>query len=112
MNFSMKIGTRQPCHKAQNIKTQNQSTLSPFSSSLSQKSEAWRFEIEGPALDTKKDAGDAVTLLQSLTGSAFDSSQLVLTDDANGCIDGEDLQEDGIQELQEGKEILKERFKL
>lgn len=35
--------------------------------------------LVGPALVTTKDAGDAVTLLQSLTGSTFDSSQLVLT---------------------------------
>lgn len=33
----------------------------------------------GPALLTTKDAGDAITLLQSLAGSTFDSSQLVLT---------------------------------
>lgn len=33
----------------------------------------------GPALVTTKDAGDAITLLQSLVGSTFDSSQLVLT---------------------------------
>lgn len=33
----------------------------------------------GPALVTTKDAGDATTLLQSLAGSTFDSSQLVLT---------------------------------
>jgi hypothetical protein len=32
---------------------------------------------------TTKDAGDAVTLLQSLAGSTFDSSQLVLT----ACMD-------------------------
>ncbi|KAF6146869.1 hypothetical protein GIB67_018522 [Kingdonia uniflora] len=36
-------------------------------------------ELYGPALVTTKDAGDAVTLLQTLTGSTFDSSQLVLT---------------------------------
>ncbi|KAK8303285.1 hypothetical protein V6Z12_D04G141000 [Gossypium hirsutum] len=36
-------------------------------------------ELYGPALVTTKDAGDAITLLQSLTGSTFDSSQLVLT---------------------------------
>ncbi|KAJ6793617.1 TBC1 domain family member 8B-like isoform X1 [Iris pallida] len=36
-------------------------------------------ELYGPALVTTKDAGDAVTLLQSLAGSTFDSSQLVLT---------------------------------
>ncbi|KAJ4832845.1 hypothetical protein Tsubulata_001927 [Turnera subulata] len=33
----------------------------------------------GPVLVTTKDAGDAVTLLQSLAGSTFDSSLLVLT---------------------------------
>lgn len=36
-------------------------------------------ELYGPALVTTKDAGDATTLLQSLAGSTFDSSQLVLT---------------------------------
>ncbi|KAL6619088.1 hypothetical protein ACP70R_034227 [Stipagrostis hirtigluma subsp. patula] len=36
-------------------------------------------EFYGPAIVTTKDAGDAVTLLQSLAGSTFDSSQLVLT---------------------------------
>ncbi|KAL2323307.1 hypothetical protein Fmac_027686 [Flemingia macrophylla] len=36
-------------------------------------------ELYGPALVTTKDAGDAITLLQSLTGSTFDSSQLVFT---------------------------------
>ncbi|KAK9126859.1 hypothetical protein Scep_015705 [Stephania cephalantha] len=36
-------------------------------------------ELYGPTLVTTKDAGDAVTLLQSLAGSTFDSSQLVLT---------------------------------
>ncbi|XP_023005911.1 ecotropic viral integration site 5 protein homolog isoform X2 [Cucurbita maxima] len=36
-------------------------------------------ELYGPALTTTKDAGDAITLLQSLAGSTFDSSQLVLT---------------------------------
>lgn len=35
--------------------------------------------LAGPALVTTKDAGDAVILLQSLVGSTFDSSQLVLT---------------------------------
>ncbi|KAG9149740.1 hypothetical protein Leryth_012463 [Lithospermum erythrorhizon] len=37
------------------------------------------FFFIGPALVTTKDAGDAITLLQSLAGSTFDSSQLVLT---------------------------------
>ncbi|XP_050227768.1 uncharacterized protein LOC126677265 [Mercurialis annua] len=36
-------------------------------------------ELYGPALVTTKDAGDAITLLQSLSGSTFDSSQLVFT---------------------------------
>lgn len=36
-------------------------------------------DLYGPALVTTKDAGDAITLLQSLSGSTFDSSQLVLT---------------------------------
>ncbi|CAK8571534.1 unnamed protein product [Lathyrus sativus] len=36
-------------------------------------------ELYGPALVTTKDAGDAITLLQSLAGSTFDSSQLVFT---------------------------------
>ncbi|KAG9158834.1 hypothetical protein Leryth_017869 [Lithospermum erythrorhizon] len=36
-------------------------------------------EFYGPALVTTKDAGDAISLLQSLAGSTFDSSQLVLT---------------------------------
>ncbi|XP_062215983.1 uncharacterized protein LOC133916361 isoform X3 [Phragmites australis] len=36
-------------------------------------------DLYGPALVTTKDAGDAITLLQSLAGSTFDSSQLVLT---------------------------------
>ncbi|KAL5743080.1 hypothetical protein ACOSP7_029812 [Xanthoceras sorbifolium] len=36
-------------------------------------------EIYGPSLITTKDAGDAITLFQSLAGSTFDSSQLVFT---------------------------------
>ncbi|GAB2300540.1 hypothetical protein Dimus_034581 [Dionaea muscipula] len=36
-------------------------------------------ELYGPAMVTTKDAGDAITLLQSLAGSTFDSSQLVFT---------------------------------
>lgn len=39
----------------------------------------FRLLILGPALVTTKDAGDAITLLQSLVGSTFDSSQLVFT---------------------------------
>ncbi|CAN7138028.1 unnamed protein product [Brassica rapa subsp. narinosa] len=36
-------------------------------------------EFYGPTLITTKDAGDAITLLQSMTGSTFERSQLVFT---------------------------------
>ncbi|VVB05726.1 unnamed protein product [Arabis nemorensis] len=52
-------------------------------------------ELYGPALVTTKDAGDAVTLLQSLTGSTFDSSQLVLT----ACMGYQNVHESRLQEL-------------
>ncbi|XP_057799014.1 uncharacterized protein LOC131014887 [Salvia miltiorrhiza] len=52
-------------------------------------------ELYGPALVTTKDAGDAVTLLQSLAGSTFDSSQLVLT----ACMAYQNVQETRLQEL-------------
>ncbi|XP_010534440.1 PREDICTED: TBC1 domain family member 8B [Tarenaya hassleriana] len=52
-------------------------------------------ELYGPALVTTKDAGDAVTLLQSLAGSTFDSSQLVLT----ACMGYQNVQESRLQEL-------------
>ncbi|KAF2295864.1 hypothetical protein GH714_034686 [Hevea brasiliensis] len=52
-------------------------------------------ELYGPALVTTKDAGDAVTLLQSLAGSTFDSSQLVLT----GCMGYQNVNEIRLQEL-------------
>ncbi|KAL6586517.1 hypothetical protein OROMI_001505 [Orobanche minor] len=52
-------------------------------------------ELYGPALVTTKDAGDAVTLLQSLAGSTFDSSQLVLT----ACMGFQNVQETRLQEL-------------
>ncbi|KAL0402403.1 UNVERIFIED_CONTAM: TBC1 domain family member 9B [Sesamum latifolium] len=52
-------------------------------------------ELYGPALVTTKDAGDAVTLLQSLAGSTFDSSQLVLT----ACMGYQNVQETRLQEL-------------
>lgn len=51
--------------------------------------------MAGPALVTTKDAGDAVTLLQSLTGSTFDSSQLVLT----ACMGYQNVNEKRLQEL-------------
>ncbi|KAG8096457.1 hypothetical protein GUJ93_ZPchr0013g34091 [Zizania palustris] len=50
-------------------------------------------DLYGPALVTTKDAGDAITLLQSLAGSTFDSSQLVLTVNSKEGADG--LQIDG-----------------
>nr|GMC55809.1 TBC1 domain family member 2B-like [Ipomoea batatas] len=52
-------------------------------------------DLYGPALVTTKDAGDAVTLLQSLAGSTFDSSQLVLT----ACMGYQNVTESRLQEL-------------
>ena len=46
---------------------------------------------------TTKDAGDAITLLQSLSGSTFDSSQLVLT----ACMGFLAVTEARLQELRE-----------
>ncbi|KAK3227685.1 hypothetical protein Dsin_007547 [Dipteronia sinensis] len=54
-------------------------------------------EIYGPALITTKDAGDAITLFQSLTGSTFDSSQLVFT----ACMGYLGVTEARLQELRE-----------
>ncbi|XP_038679187.1 TBC1 domain family member 2B-like isoform X2 [Tripterygium wilfordii] len=54
-------------------------------------------ELYGPALVTTKDAGDAVTLLQSLAGSTFDSSQLVLT----ACMGYQNVTETRLSELRE-----------
>ncbi|XP_039067358.1 ecotropic viral integration site 5 protein homolog isoform X2 [Hibiscus syriacus] len=54
-------------------------------------------ELYGPALVTTKDAGDAVTLLQSLAGSTFDSSQLVLT----ACMGYQNENEKRLHELRE-----------
>ncbi|KAK9741459.1 hypothetical protein RND81_03G107700 [Saponaria officinalis] len=54
-------------------------------------------ELYGPALVTTKDAGDAVTLLQSLAGSTFDSSQLVLT----ACMGFQNVNEARLQELRD-----------
>lgn len=54
-------------------------------------------EFYGPALLTTKDAGDATTLLQSLAGSTFDSSQLVLT----ACMGYLAVTEARLQELRE-----------
>nr|XP_009769892.1 PREDICTED: TBC1 domain family member 8B-like isoform X2 [Nicotiana sylvestris] len=52
-------------------------------------------ELYGPALVTTKDAGDAITLLQSLAGSTFDSSQLVLT----ACMGYQNVNEARLEEL-------------
>ncbi|KAI4300209.1 hypothetical protein L6164_033610 [Bauhinia variegata] len=54
-------------------------------------------ELFGPALVTTKDAGDAITLLQSLAGSTFDSSQLVFT----ACMGYLAVTEAKLQELRE-----------
>ncbi|KAK2647674.1 hypothetical protein Ddye_015163 [Dipteronia dyeriana] len=54
-------------------------------------------EIYGPVLITTKDAGDAITLFQSLTGSTFDSSQLVFT----ACMGYLGVTEARLQELRE-----------
>ncbi|RRT75790.1 hypothetical protein B296_00030884 [Ensete ventricosum] len=48
-----------------------------------------------PAIVTTKDAGDAITLVQSLAGSTFDSSQLVLT----ACVGYQTVNEMRLQEL-------------
>ncbi|KAG8390651.1 hypothetical protein BUALT_Bualt01G0105800 [Buddleja alternifolia] len=66
----------------------------------------------GPALVTTKDAGDAVTLLQSLAGSTFDSSQLVLT----ACMGFQNVYETRLQELRNKhrpavRALLEERSK-
>ncbi|PKI62176.1 hypothetical protein CRG98_017549 [Punica granatum] len=67
-------------------------------------------ELYGPAIVTTKDAGDAITLLQSLAGSTFDSSQLVLT----ACMGFLAVTEARLQELQEKHrpavlEVIEER---
>nr|XP_048322063.1 TBC1 domain family member 8B isoform X5 [Ziziphus jujuba var. spinosa] len=54
-------------------------------------------ELYGPVLVTTKDAGDAITLLQSLAGSTFDSSQLVLT----ACMGFIGVTEARLQELRD-----------
>ncbi|PSR98208.1 GTPase-activating protein [Actinidia chinensis var. chinensis] len=54
-------------------------------------------ELYGPALVTTKDAGDAISLLQSLAGSTFDSSQLVFT----ACMGFLAVTEDRLQVLRE-----------
>ncbi|XAR56119.1 hypothetical protein NMG60_11036458 [Bertholletia excelsa] len=69
-------------------------------------------ELYGPALVTTKDAGDAVTLLQSLAGSTFDSSQLVLT----ACMGYQNVNEVRLEELRNKhrpavKAALEERTK-
>lgn len=51
----------------------------------------------GPAIVTTKDAADALSLLQSLTGSTFDSSQLVFT----ACMGYLNVTEDRLHSLRE-----------
>ena len=53
--------------------------------------------LVGHALGTTKDAGDAITLLQSLVGSTFDSSTLVVT----ACISFSYVTQDMLQELRQ-----------
>lgn len=69
-------------------------------------------ELYGPALVTTKDAGDAITLLQSLAGSTFDSSQLVFT----ACMGYLAVTEARLQELREKHrpsvlDVIEERSK-
>ncbi|KAL8538548.1 hypothetical protein ACS0TY_000534 [Phlomoides rotata] len=69
-------------------------------------------ELYGPALVTTKDAADAITLLQSLAGSTFDSSQLVFT----ACMGYQNVHEIRLQELRDKhrpavKVALEERAK-
>ncbi|KAL8507041.1 hypothetical protein ACS0TY_017789 [Phlomoides rotata] len=52
-------------------------------------------ELYGPTLVTTKDAGDVVTLLQSLAGSTFNSRQLVLT----AFMGYQNITEERLQEL-------------
>ncbi|KAI3743408.1 hypothetical protein L1987_61117 [Smallanthus sonchifolius] len=54
-------------------------------------------EIYGPDLGTAMDAGDAIILIQSLLGSTFDSSNLVVT----ACISFSDVTEDTLQILRQ-----------
>ncbi|KAK1426093.1 hypothetical protein QVD17_14761 [Tagetes erecta] len=54
-------------------------------------------EIYGPDLGTAMDAGDAIILIQSLLGSTFDSSNLVVT----ACISFADVTEDTLQQLRQ-----------
>ncbi|KAG8374274.1 hypothetical protein BUALT_Bualt11G0114500 [Buddleja alternifolia] len=54
-------------------------------------------DLYGPAVVTTKDAGDAITLLQTLAGSTFDSSQLVLT----ACMGFLTITENRLQKLRE-----------
>ncbi|KAI3512087.1 hypothetical protein L1887_19271 [Cichorium endivia] len=54
-------------------------------------------ELYGPELCTTRDAGDAITSMQSLVGSTFDSSNLVVT----ACISFSYVTEDILQQLRE-----------
>ncbi|CAI9268107.1 unnamed protein product [Lactuca saligna] len=54
-------------------------------------------ELYGPDLCTTRDAGDAITSMQSLVSSTFDSSNLVVT----ACISFSYVTEDTLQQLRE-----------
>ncbi|KAK9068488.1 hypothetical protein SSX86_012602 [Deinandra increscens subsp. villosa] len=54
-------------------------------------------ELYGPDLGTAMDAGDTIILIQSLLGSTFDSSNLVVT----ACISFSDVTEDRLRELRQ-----------
>ncbi|XP_076889391.1 uncharacterized protein LOC143540133 [Bidens hawaiensis] len=54
-------------------------------------------ELYGPDVGSTMDAGDAITLLQSLVGSTFDSSNLVVT----ACISFSYVTEDTLQQLRQ-----------
>ncbi|GAA0154598.1 GTPase-activating protein [Lithospermum erythrorhizon] len=54
-------------------------------------------ELYGPAVVTTMDAGDAMSLLQTLTASTFDGSQLVLT----ACMGFNNIPEDKLQGVRE-----------
>ena len=56
-----------------------------------------KFLHTGPDLCTTRDAGDAITSMQSLVSSTFDSSNLVVT----ACISFSYVTEDTLQQLRE-----------
>lgn len=70
------------------------------------------FLLVGPALIATNDTADAITLLQTLVGSTFDSSQLVLT----ACMGYWTVTEDRLQQLRDKHrpsvvDVIEERSK-